>query len=362
MEKTKAELREIEAADRAEREKESARKHKGFAKIIGENFATWSLLMIIALMIIFIWTDIGLFVSWTSFLGDALVTAVLYILADIISASYLGAKGGKLDDEYIQNHEEYLSVRKDVRAEGLTYMDVFCDWQIDLEYEFYMRKRCKELKIDYAEYMEKYNGCTLEELQAIFPIEKSLGDDQKPGFWRRLKDRLFGGIRRAKTSTKAAKIFALNQIKHIDLTPDILMTDGKVRNQRGDVGESGEEHVERHTTGFKHILLTVIFVLVAVAPTFALIQNFSFGMIVYTMFKIALLLFRMYRGYSRGAKAFNTIEPRHLQAKTKYLYLYLEFLRNKTYLDLADKYEIVGVGKTESGSEAVKTAETESSV
>ena len=361
MEKTKEELREIEAADRAERQKDSARKHKGFAKIIGENFATWSLLMIIALMIIFIWTDIGLFVSWTSFLGDAVVTAVLYILADIICASYIGAKGGKLDDEYIQNHEEYLSVRKDVRAEGLAFMDVFCDWQIDLEYEFYMRKRCKELKIDYAEYMEKYNGCTLEELQAVFPVEKSSDEDQKPGFWRRLKNSLFGGIRKAKTSTKAAKIFALNQIKHIELTPDILMTDGKIRNQRGDVGESGEEHIERHTTGWKHILLTVIFVLVAVAPTFALIQNFSFGMLVYTMFKIALMLFRMYRGYSRGAKAFNTIEPKHLQAKTKYLYLYLEFLRNKTYLDLADKYEIVGVGNDRSGSGDVSAAEAERS-
>ncbi len=343
--KDKDSERVIAAEDKLERRKEYNRKQKGLSKVIGENFATWSLLMIIALMIVFIWTDIGLFASWTSFLGDALVTAVLYILADIICASYIGAKGGKLDDDYIQNHEEYLSVRKTVRSEGLSFMDVFCDWQIDLEYEFYIRKRCKELKIDYAEYMGKYNGCTLEELQAMFPLERSTDEDQKLGFWKRLKGRLFGGIRNAKTSSKAAKIFALNQIKHIELTPDILMTDGKVRNQRGDVGESGEEHIERHTIGWKHIFLTIIVVLVAVAPTFALIQNFSFGMIVYTMFKIALMLFRMYRGYSRGAKAFNTIEPKHLQAKTKYLYLYLEFLRNKTYLDLADKYKIVGIPK-----------------
>ena len=334
----KEELRRLEEEEKLDRQREYSRRQKGFSKIIGENFATWSLLMIIALMIIFIWTDIGLFASWTSFLGDALVTAVFYILVDIISASYIGAKGGKLDDEYIQNHEEYLSVRKNVRAEGLTYMAVFCDWQIDLEYEFYMRKRCKELKIDYAEYMEKYNGCTLEELQAVFPVEKSSDEDQKPGFWRRLKNRLFGGIRRAKTSTKAAKIFALNQIKHIELTPDILMTDGKVYNERGDVGESGEEHIKRHTTGWKHVLLTIIFIVVTVSPTFTLIQNFSFGMIVYTMFKIALMLFRMYRGYSRGAKAFNTVEPKHLQAKTKYLYMYLEFLENKTYLKLGDRY------------------------
>lgn len=345
LNKNKEELREIEVNDRLERHKEYNRKQKGFAKVIGENFATLAVLMIIALMIGFIWTDIGIFTSWASFIGDATVTVVLYILADIICASYIGGKGGKLDEEYIVNHEEYLSVRRTVRSEGLTFMDVFCDWQIDLEYEFYIRKRCKEMKINYAEYMEKYHGCTLEELQEMFPIRKHSEEKIEGGFFDKIKRRFFGGIRKAKTSSKAAKIFSLNQIKHIELSPDILMTDGKVRNQRGDVGESGEEYIERHTVGWKHILITVIFAIVAVIPTFTLITNVSVGMIIYTVFKIALMLFRMYRGYSRGAKAFNTIEPKHLQAKTKYLYLYLEFLKNKTYLDLADKYDIVGIPK-----------------
>ncbi len=214
----------------------------------------------------------------------------------------------------------------------MTLLDVFCDWQIDLELEFYVRKRCKDLKIDYKEYAERYRNKSLAELSALFPTEKV--EDERVS----LKDRIFGGVKKAKTSSKAARIFSLNQIKPIELTPDILMTDGKVRDQRGDVGESGEEHIERHTTGWKHILLTLLFVVVAVAPTFALAHNFSVGMLVYTMFKIALMLFRMYRGYSRGAKAFNTIEPKHLQAKTKYLYMYLEFLQNKTYLKLGDKY------------------------
>lgn len=328
----KEELRKLEAEEKLARQKEYSRRQKGFSKVIGENFATWSLLMIIALMIMFIWTDIGIFTSWTSFIGDALVTAVLYILADIICASYIGAKGGKLDDEYIRNHDEYLSIRERVRSAGMTLLGVFCAWQIDLELELYIRKKCKELKIDYTEYIERYHNKTLEELSAMFPKEKT--EDERVS----LKDKIFGGVRKAKTSSKAARIFALNQIKPIELTPDILMTDGKVKNERGDVGESGEEHIERHTTGWKHILLTVIFVVVAVSPTFALAQNFSWGMLIYTTFKIALLLFRMFRGYSRGAKAFNTIEPKHLQAKTKYLYMYLEFLENKTYLKLGDKY------------------------
>lgn len=349
----KEELRRIEEEEKLDRQREYNRRQKGFSKVIGENFATWSLLMIIALMIVFIWTDIGIFTSWTSFVGDALVTAVLYILADVICASYIGAKGGKLDDEYVRNHDEYLSVRERVRDAGMSFLDVFCDWQIDLELEFYVRKRCKELKIDYKEYIERYCNKSLAELSALFPTEKI--EDERVS----LKDRIFGGVKKAKTSSKAAKIFSLNQIKPIELTPDILMTDGKVRNQRGDVGESGEEHIERHTTGWKHILLTVLFVVVAVAPTFALAQNFSWGMVIYTMFKIALMLFRMYRGYSRGAKAFNTVEPKHLQAKTKYLYMYLEFLQNKTYLKLGDKYGSVYAEGRESLEKPAENAKEE---
>lgn len=327
-------MRDIEAEDRQERQKEYNRKQKNFAKVIGENFATYALLMILALLVGFIWTDIGIFTSWTTFVGDAVVTVVLYILADIICAAYIGGKGGKLDEGYISAHNEYLDVRGRVRAAGMLLMDMFCDWQIDVELEFYLRKRCKDLKIDYTEYMELYRDKSLEELQDMFPMER--------GDAGRLKDRLFGGMRNAKTSSKAAKIFALNQIKPIELTPDILMTDGKVRNQRGDVGISGEEYIEKHTTGIGHIITTVIFAIVAVVPTFTLAANFSVGMVIYTIFKIALMLFRMYRGYSRGAKAFNTIEPKHLQAKTKFLYMYLEFLEKKTYLEFEDKYGPIG--------------------
>jgi hypothetical protein len=51
----------------------------------------------------------------------------------------------------------------------------------------------------------------------------------------------------------------------------------------------------------------------------------------------------MYSGYSEGAKAFNSVEPKHLQVKIKYLYLYLEFVEKKIYLELGDKYDIVGL-------------------
>ena len=121
----KEERAAIEAEDKLERQKEYNRRQKSFAKVVGENFATYALLMILALLVGFIWTDIGIFTSWESFVGDAIVTVVLYILADIICASYMGGKGGKLDEGYISNHDEYLDVRGRVRKAGMLLMEIF---------------------------------------------------------------------------------------------------------------------------------------------------------------------------------------------------------------------------------------------
>lgn len=312
------------------RQREHNDRQKRFARVIGENFASFALLAIMALTVGSIWTETGLFTSVSKFIGDAAVTVVLYVLADVC-ASFIGTQGGKLDDDYIKNHGEYLALRERVRAAGLSFMEMFCDWQVDIEYEYYLRRRCKDLKLDYAEYVEKYRGCGMDELLRLFPPETSR---------RGCFGRMLGFIGRARASSTAAKIFALGQIKHIELTPDILMTDGKARFARGGVPTSGEEYVERHTVGALHILVTALFAVVAAVPVFELREQFSVGMLIYTVFKLALMVFRMYRGFSRGARAFNSVEPKHLQSKIKYLYLYLEFLDARTYEQLTDKYSM----------------------
>lgn len=313
--------------------KEGNDRQKRFAKLVGENFATFGLLAVMVVMVCSIWTEISIFTNWTRFFGEALTTIVLYILADIYATS-LGSQGGKLDDGYLKDHKEYLDLRQRVRNIGIEKMSIFCDWQIDVEYEYYLRYKCKELKIDYNEYMEKYHDKTLEELQELFPMEKQ---PRK----RHLKEVIFGGVQNVKTSSKAAKIFALNQTKHISLTPEILLTDGKVRNVRGGVAIGGEEYIEKHTTGWKHILITVLFAVVAVIPVVNLVREFSIAMLIYTIFKMALMLARMYAGYSRGGKAYNTVEPKHLQDKIKYLGLYVEFLSKGIYEELKDKYTVI---------------------
>jgi hypothetical protein len=318
------------------RHKENNERQKQVAKTVGENFATVALLAIIALMVGFIWTEARIFTNWNKFIGDAVVTVTLYILADICSA-YIGTQGGKLDDDYIKIHTTFLELREKVKAAGIVMMDMFCDWQIDVEYEYYLRKRCKDLKIDYHEFMDNYYGKSLAELQVLFPPEEQPEEEEKVGFIKRV----FGGVKKVKTSTKAAKIFSLNQISHIELTPDILLTDGSVKNKRGGVGMGGEEYVKNNTVGFKHIAITALFAIVAAVPVFTLAEEFSLAMIIYTIFKIALMLFRMYTGYSRGCKAYGVVEPKALSDKIKYLTLYLEFLDKKMYNQLGDKYTVI---------------------
>ena len=316
-----------------ERQKDHNDRQKRFARAVGENFATIGLFAIMALMIGSIWTEVGITSNWSRFLGEALTTIILYILADIYSST-LGVQGGKLDDDYILHHKEYLGLREKVRAAGTILMEIFCDWQIDVEYESYLRRRCRELKIDYKEYVEKYQGKSLEELAALFPLEK----DEVSGFGKNVAKT----YRNAKISSKAAKIFSLSQIKPIELTPDILMTDGRVRRKRGGVSKGGEEYVDENTTGWKNILITALWAIFAAIPVINLIREFSVGMLIYTIFKICLMLYRMYSGYSRGAKGYNSIEPKHLQDKIKYLYLYLEFLDKKVYKTLGDRYTVTG--------------------
>lgn len=274
-------------------------RQKSFAKIVGENLASYVCVLIFVLLIGFIWTDIRINVFTTAFLSDSLVSAVMFILVDICMAQ-VGTRVGKLDGDYIKIHGEYLSLRKIVIDAGITLMDAFCAWQIDVEYEFYIRKQCKALRIKYEDYIEKYSEKNLGELKALLPV------------------------------SKAVAVYALNQAKHIELTPDMLLTDGKVKNDREGLGMSGEEYVETHTTGRLHLLAAVVFGVVSAVPLFTLTQDASVGRIIYTVFKLAMMAYRMFVGYSRGAKGYNSVEPRYLQAKMRYLHLYLEYLKSES--------------------------------
>jgi hypothetical protein len=93
---------------------------------------------------------------------------------------------------------------------------------------------------------------------------------------------------------------------------------------------SGEEYVEKHTIGPIHLFVTALFAILAAIPVFELTNDPSVGRIIYTVFKLAVMSYRMFIGYSRGARGYNSVELKYLQAKMRYLHLYLEYLKEKS--------------------------------
>ena len=87
--------------------------------------------------------------------------------------------------------------------------------------------------------------------------------------------------------------------------------------------------------------------LLTVMPMF-MAKGWSWTLIFAAAMKLVGVFMRYYRGYSKGAQAFNTVEVKYLQDKIQYFHLYNEYLDKKIYLEFGDKYgEIPGVKQSE---------------
>ena len=296
---------------REDRAREFNEKQRSVIRSVGENMATVGAILIVLLFVGYIWTDFSLQLSLETILLDGAVTVVCLILMESLWTQN-GIKGGKLDEEYIAAHKSYLDLREKVTKLGLNMMNAFCDWQIDIEYEYYLRKRCKEFKIDYKNYAEELSKMPLAELKKIYPADI------------------------------AAKVFALRSIKPIELTSEMLMTDGASTNERGGVSISAQEYVRRETVGWVNILATIVAGFCSAGIAFSLNEGASWGLVMYTLMKLILLARRIFKGYSKGSRAYSVIEVKHISDKTRYLNLYVEFVEKKIYLSLGDKYDLPG--------------------
>ena len=325
-EPSKAEMRE-------DRDREYNKKMKSTMRFIGENMATCTIVLATTLLVGSVFGDVGVNILSEYMLMDFVLTFAVFLLVEYM-ASKSGARCGKTYDEYVTLHKLYLNMREEIYKRGIALMDMFCDWQVDVEYEYYIRRRCKKLKIDYKEYVDKYSKMSLEELSDMFTHK----GEEKPKFSLRHPIRTAIAIHNyTKVSELAKDIVALKAIKPIELTPEILLTDGKPRRTRGGVGISGEEHLERKTTGAGHIVVTIFMTLLTVLPVFVA-KGWSWTLIFAAAMKLVGVFMRYYRGYSSGAQAFNTVEVKHIQDKVQYFHLYNEFLNKRLYIDLEGRY------------------------
>ncbi len=127
-------------------------------------------------------------------------------------------------------------------------------------------------------------------------------------------------------------------MKPIDLTPELLLTDGMAKYARGGVSQSGEEYAYHRMYGKLHLGLAVFAAICTVLPNFQNVEQITWASVVMAFVNILAVVWRMSMGYANGVKAYNDVEVKHLQSKIKYLEIYHEFLAKKIYLKFGDKY------------------------
>jgi hypothetical protein len=230
---------------------------------------------------------------------------MLYTVGELLM-SRLGSDGGRLDEEFISSKKALDGLLEEVGKVGTMLMTVFCEWQIDIEMEQAIRFRLRMIRMGRDEY-------------------ESIKDDT-PKNLRAKYGRL-----------KAAKIMNIIDLKPIDLNESILLYNGEYA-ERGGVPTSGDAYLRSKKSMVETVLSCLFTGLLTVSVVVTLTSDITLARVVYTMFKLAMLLFRMVKGFDRGARAYNTIEVRMNKAKCNYLRQYLKFIEDKTYLRLGDKY------------------------
>jgi hypothetical protein len=278
---------------------------KGFAYILGKNLTLFVCMLIPFILVGFVWTDFGPVAIGPKILSDGLLTVALFVVGEIMMTK-LGADGGRLDAEYIKAKGEYDDLVVKVGDVGSLLMGAFCDWQIEIEMQQAVNTRLRILRMT-------------------------------PAMWAEVKDLPYDVWKQRYGREKARKLLEIRNLKPIELNEAILLYDGD-RSARGGVPVSAEEYL-KDKKHFVNTLIACIFTgLLTVTVVVTLTQDITFARVLYTMFKLIMLLFRMAKGYDRGARAYNTVDVKQYRARSNYLRQYITFIRDKIYLNIEDKY------------------------
>ena len=278
---------------------------KGLAYIIGKNLTLFVCMLVPFLLIGFVWTDFGPVAIGPKILSDGILTVSLFVVGEVMMTR-LGADGGKLDEEYIKSKSEYDDLVIKVGEVGTLLMGIFCDWQIDVEMAQATSSRVRALRMT-------------------------------PKMWDEVKDLPQADLERLYGKSKARKMMEIRNLEPIELNEAILLYDGD-KTARGGVPISAEEYLKSRKHFVKTLIACVFAGLLTVTVAVSLTKDITFARVLYTLFKLIMLLFRMAKGYDRGAKAYNTVDVKQYRARSNYLRAYITFVNEKVYLNLGDKY------------------------
>ena len=284
---------------------------KNLATVIGRNLTLFLAMMLPLLLIGFVWTDFEKIIVDTKMISDGIITVMLFTCGEILM-SKIGSEGGRLDEDYVSSKKTFESLLEEVGKIGTRLIPIFCEWQIDLEMERAIRFRLRLLRMDPEEY-------------------------------KAVKDKSPNELRERYGRLKAAKIMEIADLKPIELNESILLYNGEYA-ERGGVPISGDNYLHGAKSIIEMVLACIFTGLLTVSVVVTLTSDVTIARVIYTMFKLAMLLFRMTRGFDRGCRAYNTYEVRMNKAKSDYLRQYLKFIEDKTYLRLGDRYgDISGI-------------------
>lgn len=279
---------------------------KNLVQIIGSNLTLFVCLLLPFLLIGFIWTDFGNPVLDVRLMSDGIVTLALFVIGEILMIQ-VGTTGGKLDDEYVNARNEFDRLVKEAHKVGTMFMSVFCEWQIDNELKQATATRLRYLRL------------TKED-------------------WNKVKDMPHHLLVKKFGLKRAEKIMELNRLEPVELNESILLFNNADALSRGGVPLSGEEFIYKKTHSVGMYTKAVFAALITISVAITLTSDISFSRVMFTAFKLVVLLYRMTKGYDVGAKAYNTVEVKQLNAKNNYLQQYIKFVENKIYLKLGNKY------------------------
>lgn len=298
---------------------------KNLVHIIGTNLTLFVCMLLPILLIGFIWTDFGTPTIDLKLVSDGIVTVALLVIGENLMMR-VGSSGGRLDPEYVSARKEFDSLVSSVNNLGTKFMSVFCEWQIDVEMENATATRLRYLRFTHSE-------------------------------WEKVKDVPYRVLIKRYGVKKARKIIELNHLEPTELNDAVLLFNNADALSRGGVPISGEEYIYKRSHSARMILSALFTGLLTVSVAITLTSDISFSRVMYTAFKLIVLLYRMAEGYEVGARAYNTIEVQQLKVKNTYLRQYEKFVKDKTYLNFGDKYGDISylVSEYEPSSEQIET-------
>ncbi len=283
----------MELMNREESQVERAGRVKNLMKGFAKNLVYFLCLMAPVVVVGSVWFDIKPAIALRTIYGG-LPLLVVFVMAERAMMD-IGAEAGKKDGELTEARVEFRGLRTRAVEVGTADMGEFIREEIDAELESVRRNACRKLRISYDVYLAECLGKSKKELR------------------RHLGSRVL-----------AAKVYAIHLIRPIALTEDMILSDSSTSGRRGGIGKTGDDYCDEKK-GLKNTVWSIVSIFLFTGIAFGPIREFSWAVVAYTVWALALLLYRMARGYKDGVVAYAEVQVRNYRDRSRYLEKYLEW-------------------------------------